>query len=81
MSNQFQVSPFEEESIDEMQETDDVTQEILTDSDEPFYAASIPKQFSQSELNDVVRDFFPSKMQQKLLLLCYKNKTTNISYI
>lgn len=34
------LSPSEEESVDEMQETDCVTQEILTDSYDPSYATS-----------------------------------------
>ena len=46
-----------------MLETDDITQEILTDSDGPFYtiSKSIPQQFSQQELNDHVRDLGLSK--------------------
>ena len=32
-----ELFPSEEMSIDEMQETDDVTQEILTDSDDPSF--------------------------------------------
>ena len=71
-----------------MQETDDVTQEILTDSDDPFYAilkSSIPQQFRQPELNDFVGDLDLSKnaaeilafrLQEKALL----KKTTNVSY-
>ena len=75
------LSPFEEESIDEMQEIDDVTQEILTDSDDPSYAIS-KSSTPQLELNDVVRDLGFSKnsteilafrLQEKALL----NKTTS----
>ena len=69
-----------------MQETDYVTQEILTDSDNPSYATSTPQQFSQPELNDLVRDLglsknaaeiFASKLQENILL----NKITKFSYI
>ena len=35
-----ELSPSEEESIDEIQETGDVTQGILIDSDDPSYAQS-----------------------------------------
>ena len=72
-----------------MQKTDDVIQEILTDSDDFSYAtskSSPPPQFSQPELNDQERDFglsknateiLASRLQEKALL----NKTTKISYI
>ena len=51
------LSPSGEESINEMQETDDVLQEILTDSDELYATSksSTSKQFSQLELNELVR--------------------------
>ena len=48
-----------EEGIDEIQETDDITQEILTDYNDPSYAtskSSTSQWFSQPKLNDLVRD-------------------------
>ena len=71
-----------------MQETDDVTQEILIDSDDFSYAtskSSTSQQFSQLELNDFEHDLRLSKnaaeilafrLQEKALL----NKTINVSY-
>ena len=71
-----------------MRETDDVTQETLTDSDDPSYATSKSsklQQFSHPELNDLVRnlglsknaaEILASKLQEKTLL----NKTIKVSY-
>lgn len=50
------LSPSEEQGSDEEQNTDDETQELLTISDEPSYESSVTQQFSQSELNELVRD-------------------------
>ena len=71
-----------------MQKTDDVTQEIQTDSDDLFYTTSnslTPQQFIQPKLNDLLRDLclsknvaeiWASRLQEKALL----NKTTKVSY-
>ena len=59
-----EFSPSKEESIDEMQETNDIAKEILTDSDEhsnPTSKLSTPQQFSQAALNDLVHDLGLSK--------------------
>ena len=56
-----ELSPSEEESIDKMQETDDVTQKILTNSTDTFYAtlkSATLQQFGQPELNDFVQQKF-----------------------
>ena len=56
--------PSEEESIDEKQETDDVTQEILIDSYDPFYA--------KSELNELICNSGLYKNAAEILALLYK---------
>ena len=53
-----------------MRETDKVTQEILTYSDDLSYVrskSSTTQQFSQLELNDLVRDLSPSKNAAEIL--------------
>ena len=71
-----------------MQETDDVTQEILINSKYLSYAtakSSTPQQFSKPKMNDLVHDLglsknaeiLASRLQEKALL----NKTTEVSYI
>ena len=74
----IELSPSEEESIDE---------KILKDSDSPSYATSesTPQKFSQQELSDLLHELgltknaeeiLASKLQEKALL----NKITKVSY-
>ena len=89
-SNERQVPVFtklpqsKEESIDEMQETDDLTQETLTDSYDPSYATpklSTPQQFIQPfecdlDFSKNVAEMSTSRLTEKVQL----NKTTKLSY-
>ena len=62
-----------------MQATDDVTQDILTDSDNPFHASSkssTPQQFNQLKADWKAAEISASRLQEKALL----NKTTKVSY-
>ena len=71
-----------------MQEMNDATQKILSDSDDPSYAtpkSSTPQQFSQPDLNDLVRDLGLSKnvagnLVSRLQENALQNKTTKVSY-